>query len=53
MFTSTTYVHAENDYRREQLRRAFRPLVALRAAQDLTRDRIRNGTPGTGGANLG
>ena len=41
MFYDNASVRAENDYRREQLTRAYRPLLTLRAAQALTRNRIK------------
>lgn len=41
MFYDTTSIRAESEYRREQLTRAYRPLLTLRAAQALTRNRIK------------
>lgn len=41
MFYDNASVRAENEYRREQLTRAYRPLLTLRAAQALTRNRIK------------
>lgn len=34
----TTFIHTENDYHREQLSRAFRPVLSRRAAKALERN---------------
>jgi hypothetical protein len=47
MLYDTAYIRAENEYHREQLRRAYRPLLTLRAAAALTRNRIKRSDSGS------
>jgi hypothetical protein len=45
MLYTTTYLHVEDDYHREQLRRSFRPLLSRRATKALERTRADRPAP--------
>ncbi|WP_183407923.1 hypothetical protein [Nocardioides marmoriginsengisoli] len=47
MLYDTTFIRAENEYHREQLRRSYRPLLNGRVAAALTRNRIKSTDSGT------
>jgi hypothetical protein len=38
MLYTTTYIHVEHDYHREQIRRSFRPELSRRAVRALRRE---------------